>query len=604
MRFLKFLFFTIVFSSYAQSIEKSVIGSFGGTQITGGTTLNYTGGEVAVGAQTDGNSIFSNGFHSGFTLSGIYWNGAVNALWSEANNWDGAILPNKTDNVIIVDKVNDPVFNVAVDSIRSLELRANALLKISAGNSLVLLENAGNLGEIIVESEAAQSGVLLVKGNFIGSATYKRGGLLANKWSLVSAPVTNESIKVFAENINNQIRTSTTASPVKYAIARYNDANALNKWEYYNTTVSAGENFILAKGYAMSRSTDGDLSFTGGVYTADVASTVVQNQWNLIGNPYTAYYPANKNGGSSFLDDSLADLDDFKQAVYLWDNDQHKYVAITNLVTSFQRFLTPGQGFFVKVKTGVNVLSFLENKRDVLPAEGKFFNKETTITPFIQLFVESNGIKVNTDILYYANATQGFDVGYDVENFASTGLDVFSHLLQNNQEKKYTIQSLPQGQFETMIVPIGLKAAVNEQITFSSSQESLPVDVKVYLEDRKENVFTLLDSENKSYQVTMSEDVNETGRFYVHTSSTVLDLEGLTSSKIKIYASNNKLYLKNIDSENTHIRLFDVLGKKVFEENIFITNHKKINLSHLSAGVYVVNLSTNKEKISKKIVLK
>ncbi|MGJ8745511.1 T9SS type A sorting domain-containing protein [Polaribacter sp.] len=604
MRFLKFLFLTIVCTSYAQSIEKSVIGSFGGTQITGATTLNFTGGEVVVGVQTEGNSILSNGFHSGFTLSGIYWNGNVNTLWNEANNWDGAILPNKTDNVIIVDKVNDPVFNVAVDSIRSLELRTNALLKISAGNSLVLLENGENAGELIVESEAAQSGVLLVKGNFIGNATYKRGGLLANKWSSVSAPVTNQSIKDFAENINNEIRTNTSVTPANYAIARYNDANAVKKWEYYNTTVSAGENFILAKGYSMSRSTDGDLTFTGGLYTTNVASTVVENQWNLIGNPYTTYYPANKNGGSSFLDDSLADLDDLKQAVYLWDNSQLKYVATTNLVTSSQRFFTPGQGFFVKVKTGVNVLNFLENKRDVLPAEGKFFNKEATTTPFIQLFVESNGVKVNTDILYYANATLGFDVGYDIENFDSSGIDVFSHLIQNNQDKNYTIQSLPQGQFETMIVPIGLKASVNEQITFNSSQESLPADVKVYLEDRKENVFTLLDSENKSYQVTMSEDVNGTGRFYVHTSSTALDLEGLTSSKIKMYASNNKLYIKNIDSENTHIQLFDVLGKKVFEENTFITNDKKINLSHLSAGVYVVNLSTNKEKISKKIVLK
>ncbi|AUC86131.1 hypothetical protein CW731_12940 [Polaribacter sp. ALD11] len=605
LKYLKFLFLLILCSSYAQSIEKSVIGSIGGTQTVGGATLNFTVGEAIVGIETDSNTTLSNGFHSGFTLSGIYWNGAVNTLWNEANNWDGAILPSKKDHVIILDVVNDPVFNVALDSIKSLELRANSLLKISPGNSLVLLENGSNYGEVIVESEVLQSGVLLVKENFTGNVSYKRGGLLANKWSLVSAPVTNQSIKSFVENAANQIRINTAVSPNRYAIGTYNEVNVIgNKWEYYDTTIGS-ESFLNAKGYAVSRVSDGDLTFTGSVVTTDVSGAVVENKWSAIGNPFTTYYPANKNGGSSFLDDSLTDLDSENQAVYLWDNSQSKYAAITNLLTSPQRFFTPGQGFFVKAKTGVSALHFLENKRAILPLEGTVFNKGASTTSYIQLFVESNGVKVNTDVLYYANATQGFDVGYDIENFTSNGLDVFSYLLENNQDKNYTIQSLPQNKYADMVIPLGLKANANEQVVFSSKNKSLPKGVKVYLEDRQENVFTLLDTENKAYKVALSKGVNETGRFYLHTTSKTLNLEDLPfTSKIVAFANDNKLYIKNVSSEKTNIKLFDMLGKKVFEERTHIVNDKKINLSHLSAGIYLVKIATKKEKISKKIVIK
>ena len=49
---------------------------------------------------------------------------------------------------------------------------------------------------------------------------------------------------------------------------------------------------------------------------------------------------------------------------------------------------------------------------------------------------------------------------------------------------KNKIQSLPESQYETMALSLGLKAGTNEQITFSSIIESLIADIKVYLEDR------------------------------------------------------------------------------------------------------------------------
>ena len=149
------------------------------------------------------------------------------------------------------------------------------------------------------------SGVLLVNGTTTGTITYKRGGLLANKWSIVTSPVSGQTVKTFAENVANNIRINTTPDPDRYAIGYYDDSQTSgSKWQYYDANVSAVTEFIAGQSYAISRATDGEVSFTGTLAVNDLVKTVEANKWNAIGNPFTTYYPANKNSNSSFLNDN------------------------------------------------------------------------------------------------------------------------------------------------------------------------------------------------------------------------------------------------------------------------------------------------------------
>ncbi|MFT6191730.1 MAG: hypothetical protein ACJAV8_001156 [Polaribacter sp.] len=55
------------------------------------------------------------------------------------------------------------------------------------------------------------------------------------------------------------------------------------------------------------------------------------NRWSATGNADTNYLGANKNGTSSFLNDNYASLHDTFKAIYIWNNAQKKYIAVTEI---------------------------------------------------------------------------------------------------------------------------------------------------------------------------------------------------------------------------------------------------------------------------------
>ena len=204
-----------------------------------------------------------------------------------------------------------------------------------------------------------------------------------------------------------------------------------------------------------------------------MVKTLVANQWNAIGNPFTTYYPANKNSSSSFLNDNNAALDDAFKSLYIWDNDQNKYVAVSEVDAS-DRSLPPGQGFFVFMKTGQTEITFNGDKRSTKPGSGDTdFARNTDTTPSIVLSISDNTKTVTTDIKYFDTATQGLDPGYDIGNFNGASLDVFTHLLENSNGTNFTIQSLPTNNYENMVVPVGLKANQGKEITFTAASIKL-----------------------------------------------------------------------------------------------------------------------------------
>ncbi len=218
----------------------------------------------------------------------------------------------------------------------------------------------------------------------------------------------------------NDIRKNTSVTPNRYAIGYYDDSKvAGSKWVYYDVDYLASnptESFQKGRSYAMSRSTDGTVSFTGTVETTDADKTVTASEWNAIGNPYTAFLPINENSGTNFINDNLAKFDPTNVGVYVWDNAQDKYVG-KSLVSS-EASLAPGQGFFVRTTAAVSTLTFSESERKAQPATGGTFARGGKLLPSIQLLATSEEITIDTNIKYFETATEGLDPGYDLGNYA------------------------------------------------------------------------------------------------------------------------------------------------------------------------------------------
>jgi hypothetical protein len=555
------------------------------------------------GSQITGDSYDSTGAD---IPTDVNWTGASSAFWGVTSNWSGAVIPNATNNTIIPDVANDPILNSGNYFVNNLSINSGANLTISANGRLNVNGDLTNDGSVSLEADlnTNNSSVFIVNGTSSGQVTFQQNGLLANEWNVIAAPVSGQSIKDFAENIANDIRVNTTVTPNRYAIAYYDDSNAGgSKWVYYTTDdLSSGTlEFEVGKGYAISRATDGGVSFTGTIETANVTQSVTENEWNAIGNPYTAYLPINDLSGENFITGNSSKFDPSFVAVYTWDTTQNKYVATSLLDTESK--IAPGQGFFIKTNSGVTDVTFTASQRG-LPVSGgasmRGASQQNSMN--FELKATSNDITVTTKVLFSDTATKGLDAGYDIGNFGGAAFDVYTKLVDGSTDENYTIQSVPVNSYNDLTIPVGLVSQKDSNVTFSLNENQLPADTKIYLEDKVNG--TMTDLTESSYIITTSELDNETGRFYLHTSSKTLSTEDpvLETTTVNIFKSGAKQITIHGINTNATVKVYSILGKEVSNKEI-TNNNTQLNLNNLSAGVYIVKLQSQNTEISKKVVI-
>ncbi|WP_075343890.1 LamG-like jellyroll fold domain-containing protein [Tenacibaculum agarivorans] len=535
----------------------------------------------------------------------ITWNGNTDTNWTVNGNWSTSFTPLVTQNVIVPDVTNQPIIGSGVVAeMNNLTVESLASFDISDGGVVLVNGNLTANETINIGSSVNTSGTFIVKGTATGNVSYERSGLTANAWSLITAPVSGQSIKEFIENSANDIRVNTTVTPNRYAVAYYNDSNAAgSKWVYYTADdiVTNTLTFEKGKSYIVSRATNGSVTFTGTLETNDVSVSVNEDQWNAVGSPYTAYLPVNNNANANFIQENLSKFDPVNVGVYVWDNSQNKYVAKTLLDSDIS--LTVGQGFFIKTASGVTSIDFKENQRLHNATGVQVFSRGTTTAiPSIQVLAEQDGVVVDTNIKYLANATKELDSGYDVGNFKGASFDIFTRLVGNSEESNFTIQALPNTGYEEMVIPLGIQSEANKTIQLSVASEALPSGTKIYLEDTTTGNFIEL-RKNKAYTFQTSEVLSGIGRFYIHTKFNPIEKEDFYN--VDIFKSNKQeITITGIQSQGeVEIQLYSVLGSKVYSQSVKGSNTIIIQpVSSFGAGIYIVRLELEGKTIHKKVI--
>lgn len=478
-------------------------------------------------------------------------------------------------------------------------------------NDNVIINDSGNL---IAQSNASSSASLLVSGNVTGKITYKRYIPDAN-WHLVASPVSGQSIPAFVENsANNNVATSSSTN--NYAVAYYkNINNAGQRWTYHHASPSAANqetlaNFVNGKGYSTKRTSEGEFTFKGDMLTADLNVDLTTNgshYWYSIGNPYPAYLLANSNDEetNNVFGQNASILDSNYAGLYFWDGATYQVI---NLTTPGAHHIVPGQAFMVRAKSDSETFTFKKSLTSHQTGTDRFYrNANTTPNIVVSLF---NGTQTKTtEIKYLANATSGLDVGYDAGAYQD-GQPEFSlntHLITDSTGLDFMLQCLPNNNYEDLVVPLSVRANANIQLSFTAASTNLPQGLSVYLEDKENN--TLEDITSSPYQVTTSQQLNGIGRFYLHTSFSVLSTEDLASSlsSINMYTTEkHTLRITGLESQDTStIIVHDILGKQVFTHDFKANIVTDIALPiSLKTGIYLVNLSSMKGVVSKKIMIK
>jgi hypothetical protein len=118
MRYFILAFLLLGFSSYAQpTISKQVIGPSGATFENGNNKLNYTVGEVAVGAMTDEDGTFQlgNGYYPSLNLSVLNINSPEIRIQVK-------VFPNPVQEVIYITHPKEQFFEVRITDISGKQI--------------------------------------------------------------------------------------------------------------------------------------------------------------------------------------------------------------------------------------------------------------------------------------------------------------------------------------------------------------------------------------------------------------------------------------------------------------------------------------------------
>ena len=445
---------------------------------------------------------------------------------------------------------------------------------------------------VTVSSLTMGSGAsFIASSDFTGAVTYNRN-LGTNNWYLVSSPVVGETYD------NDYVTTNQIASGVgnNRGIAPYITAD--DTWNYMQAGAT-DEIFDTGTGYSAKRSFGGDISFKGSMNTNDAGVDVVLssagNRFNLLGNPYTSHIAS-----ATFLTDEAA-ISETKN-LWVWNQGTGTSGAYEVKTVADAMVISPAQGFFVKANAAGGIFNFAESNQE---SSGGTFQR-TDLRPEIYLTLSNQTDAREAKIYYIENMTSGFDVGYEGELFngVSNPLAIYTHLVADSEGKNYQVQSLPTNNYENMIIPVGINAVSGTAISIDASTNNFPDGINIYLEDKQDNSFTLLDADS-SFNTTLENDLSGIGRFFLYTIAGTLSTDALEiHNNVSIYkTSNDNLRIVGVQNGTASIQIYNILGKQMMRTSFEGMGVNDISLPTLPIGVYIIKLATKTGTTNKKIII-
>jgi len=552
----------------------------------------------------DGQSITLNGASLAKTLTinsgGTLSTGAYSLTIGNTGTTQGSLTNYGTINV-------EERGSILVNGSSTLGNLSGGIATVEAGGALTIVSNTilGRNECLLLKSNALYSGTF-VYGTFSGSGTIKVARYMSNtnNWHLYSSPIADQSIHEFLKlnlEIPDLYDTSTNVL-IGVGMRDYNTATDLwNKYFYYDTTSTTPGSIGSGKGFSVR--TYADATGMGTVYSSGTPNSDPDNisldgngnRWNCIGNPFTSAIDI-----SAFLIDNQFSIDAGFLAAYIWDSSNLNYIPINleSLTTSVQL----GQGFFVKSAGGSQTVVF--NKGNIVVADpGLAFKSARPILPSIAIRVETQTLKSSTEIKFVANATIGLDPGHDAGMLkANPDFALYSKLLVDN-DLDFTLQCLPDKNYDQYVIPIGIDCKVAGDITFTAETVNLPSGCQALLEDRLTKRFTRLDFKDAKYTAAVSADTKGTGRFYLHTSDVISGNTTIENEPFKIYETGKTVYINGEVSENAKFFVYSANGKLLANFLAESQVQNQFSVSGFPAGVYILTVDDKNQKKSVKFLI-
>lgn len=586
----------------------------------GATDTSY--GELAIVANTSSWKIGTNPLSPGAVVSGALisdYNGLsyINNVWyPKAPSSDMQDLRDVrvlSGTYTISDRVN--VKNLTVIAPGKLVIARTGTLKVhghlATGDNVTIESNSTRFGSLLIDNLMDEDDEeILNPAKVTGTATYKRFvNAVTSGNDLISAPVSGQSFTDFL--VVNKFNIAQDAAGTQFLFGPFNKTTG--DYDLYTNTTTTP--LAAGIGYRVGTQFKGALTFNGGVTIGTINIPIGQSgpqskEWNLIGNPYTAYINV-----SAFLDRNTGILHDEAVAVYGYNPSLTQKWVIYNeasIVGDPSLTIAPGQGFYVAAKE-VSGSSIRFLRRMMVESTNDDFvagRTEAEKAPhgYIKLNLSNEGKDYTTELYFLNKASKGLDLGYDAKVYGGKAgkLSIYSNLVEDNKGTSMGIQAVGYSDLTNgVIIPIGIHVSQGMQVTVNIADFNLPEGVEVYLEDNSNNTFTLLNTSD--YTFTAASNITKTGRFFLHVGTKPLSNKDDILNGLQIYTANNSkiLYVKGLIKDQSQLNIFDIQGRIMTATSLKAnTNSNEVDMSNMGTGVYVVELKSNGSVKTQKVILK
>ncbi|MGB5419659.1 LamG-like jellyroll fold domain-containing protein, partial [Algibacter sp.] len=446
-----------------------------------------------------------------------------------------------------------------------------------------------------------------------------------------------------------------TSSPVAvsdYWIWKYSNrlSNNYSQWQHVRSTgtLKPGEGFTMKGPGTGSITTAQNYVLEGKPNNGDINLPINAGNAYLVGNPYASSIDAHK-----FILDNGATISGTGATtgtLYFWEHwggGSHNLSAYQGGYATYTlaggvpaasygtndpdvatggtatkipgRYIPVGQGFFVEAEAD-GVINFNNNQRIFQVEDGinsvftksastknnknastKVENKDTRLKLRIG-FNSVNTLHRQLLATLDDNSSYGYDWGYDAPYYDNQMDDMYWMI----NSDKYTIQATDEINEQT-ILPLGIhtKSSGVNSITLDKL-ENAPTSLMVYLHDKVLSVYHDLNDGIYDVQLEAGEHLD---RFEItFTNQQALGINDIENTHLEVYLSNDSESIiinnpKLITIQNA--KLYNVLGQMVFESNLDSRdNYIEIPAKQINAGTYIIRLKTEKNIISKSVLVK
>ena len=567
------------------------------------------------------------------------WQGTESDLVTNTAKWSKGSQPTEASNVWIPNTkhlklTDDQAYN-------TVNARATSQLTIEKTGSLTTVGDFTKIagtGAVTLNSDSNEFASIIVEGTATGEITYNKyiNYLAYQEWDLVGSPVLNQNMQNFAQTHTNSNNTNNTGSLAfddpYYALGEY-----LTEWgsySNYTTSTIPNSSFPAGKGYQMATNPIGSgndmegqtLAFTGDIATTS-QSIDVQNlngtnngygrRWNLVANPYPSYISA-----QAFFDTNSSVMGGAYTYCYVWrtgdetssneDNGEFGKWGIYNMLQNnlgggdFQ--IAPGQAFYVAAASSdVAQIQFTPSMRTVTGGDD-FINGAPVLLNYkldLKLY-NGSAERAKTKFHFQQGLTLGLEPAYDAAAYNQAAA-LSSRLPEDDQGVNFQLNAMNIEAAYNQTIPLVVNQQEGQSFRISISNNTLPEDINVYLEDVFNGTLTSL--KNQDFELVAQEDLSQDGRFYIRfTTESLAVNDVLSPSSITVFKLNtdNFITIKGLSPEmgKTTATLYNMLGMKVREKTLNNTAAtQQISTQGLSSGVYIINLKAGEQAVSKKVII-